>query len=237
MTAPGTIPPSFAVLKNRAILPDPFVWALEITGPNGEELFSPDGEQNAAVRLTAHSAPFRWGTTTSGAPKEWWSIGMGIQPIRQSGDASLHTIAVTLSNAFGLSQLWLAQNDNFIDHRASLYILNLSTLNDPEAFFEYPGRITGASASLAQVSLSVTAGGFGFAIPKNLVTTNCRFVYRGDQCGFALDPDGRLLGPCNKTLPACEVRGDLEEAEGATVNHPRRFGGFPGIPRGSSTST
>lgn len=229
MRATGSVPSSFRLLKNIPALPDPWVWAVEVSAPDGSALYGPDGQKNSVLRLTGNTAPFFWGTTSEGVAKVWWPVKLSVGAITQAGDASVSGVALTVSNAFGLSQLWLAQNDDLIDHRVSLLLLNVATLNDPEASYAFPARVSGVQASMASVTVQLSGGDYGFAVPKETITPSCRHVYRKAGCGFALDTDGAILGPCVRTLEACELRGVLEVALEVTQLHPRRFGGFRGL--------
>lgn len=233
----GQTPPAFVPIKNEAASADPFVWALEIVGPDGGPLVSPDGLQMSALRLTSHSTSFRWGTTTGGQDKEWWAVAMEFDGIAEAGDGSLSGIDLSISNAASVGQLWMERNDSFRRHRATVWLLNLSLLNDPLSSYSFPGRIVSVELRLADVRLSIASGEFGFIVPKDQIWPTCRHVYRSASCGFALDEDGAILGDCIRTLRACERRGELESALGVTVLHPTRFGGFVGGPRGRTKAT
>lgn len=60
----------------------------------------------------------------------------------------------------------------------------------------------------------------------------CRWRYGSTECGVVLDAAMTASFPdCPKTLDACRDRGDHEVVLGRARQHPRRYGGFPTLPR------
>lgn len=233
---PGTteLPPLFRSAKNLPSIPDPFVWAVEVSSPDDGPLVGPNGIRDEVLRLTSNSAPISWRVASDGTPLTWFPVRMDLGVIPVSADASIHPIEVRCSNTFGLAQLYLANNDDLVDHIIRLHIVSLAALNDATASVPHTGRITATAASLNSVSLVFAAPDLDFGVPKSLITTSCRWTYRKAGCDFSADNDGAILGPCARTIDACILRGLLEEALGLPKLHPKRFGGFLGLPRGGA---
>jgi lambda family phage minor tail protein L len=79
-------------------------------------------------------------------------------------------------------------------------------------------------------------------VPKTrMMRTHCRHQYRSAQCGYSLDEsNANYLSGCDKTLDGkngCRVHGESYTAAGLTAIHPKRFGGFPGIPARRNNNT
>lgn len=68
-----------------------------------------------------------------------------------------------------------------------------------------------------------------------LMRRTCRYRYRDAKtCGYNVPVASGGLATCDFSLNGpngCEEHGANELANGFTVRHPARFGGFPGIPR------
>lgn len=64
------------------------------------------------------------------------------------------------------------------------------------------------------------------------VRDRCRWGYGSPECGVVLDsPMTAVFPTCPKTLDACRDRGNHEVTLGRARLHPRRYGGFPTLPR------
>ena len=73
---------------------------------------------------------------------------------------------------------------------------------------------------------------FDRPFPANrFMRTRCGWVYGSTECGYDTTRSG-ALATCAKTVSDCETHGDDEVTAGLVRNHPRRFGGFPGIMKG-----
>lgn len=66
----------------------------------------------------------------------------------------------------------------------------------------------------------------------------CRHQYQDAMCGYAVDPSHiKYLSTCDKSLDGidgCRVHGVSESSAGLPALHPKRFGGFPGIPENTT---
>lgn len=71
--------------------------------------------------------------------------------------------------------------------------------------------------------------------PRRRIQRNrCDFVYGGTLCGYNISRSG-ALATCDKTFDGtagCIAHGDDEAAAGIPRDHPRNFGGEPGLAQG-----
>jgi phage-related protein len=93
-------------------------------------------------------------------------------------------------------------------------------------------QVAGAYASNEAVTFRLErANFFSRTTPQDrFVAGRCRWEFGGRECGYVVN-SAALYTTCPKTLAGCVARGADHANRGLPVLHPRRFGGFPGIPR------
>lgn len=66
-------------------------------------------------------------------------------------------------------------------------------------------------------------------VGRRFIRTKCHHEFGGPACGYDTERAG-ALSSCKLTYSDCEAHGVEEAAKGFRVLHPKRFGGFVGIP-------
>ena len=105
------------------------------------------------------------------------------------------------------------------------------------AVLEHDFKITNTSVN--ENSVTATLGDLNLYDAKlpqqKMMRFYCRHQYQDGFCGYNIDSADadNYLATCDKSLNGangCRVHGESEATAGAEVIHPKRFGGFPGIP-------
>jgi len=155
--------------------------------------------------------------------------------VRQSESGDLPEVTLTASNVSREIIATLESYRGLIGQPVRILLANMEAL-EFAPIIEHDFRIMSmtateeaCSARLGDLPLYQT-----FFPAQRMMRFFCRHQYRGGACGYSVDTsDAEFLATCDKSLDGangCEVHGASEAAAGVTVEHPDRFGGFPGIP-------
>jgi phage-related protein len=209
--------------KNQLESEDPFIWLFEFEVPTGER-----------YRLTNYPEKVEFGEDESGDPLVYYPAPIAHSGIDQDGEGGLPTIKVSLATggAYWLTSV-IDENDGLINMRAKVIIVSSRALDDGNAAVIEEARIIGATMNHEVVTVELSAYNlFRARLPRFLYSRRrCRWIFGSLECGYNINLGS--FNNCTYTLEACEERGDDEVANGLERQHPARFGGFPGIPRGS----
>ena len=227
-----SVPATLKALKNALYQPDAWLWLYEVRNPDGGPVTTLQGE-DTILRLTNNSEPVNFGLTTGGKPITWYPWHVEMKPLGEDAEANVTPITLTFANTLDMARAFAEANDNFRDHQVLMHLVSVAALSDPNAKWTLRTTVVRTGVDDSALTLSLSAFFLAdFDVPQSLMTRRCRWRYRGPGCFFAGDPGNAELGACEKTLPACELRGTWEEDNGLEVLHPGQFGGAPGLPYG-----
>lgn len=221
------LPGSLNALQQLLELQYPWIWLYEVEVPTSPA---------TRIRVTNYTEAVEFGQNSIGTPLSYTSA-----PIQHGGfasnlDGDLTSVTVTVTN----SDLWLRElleeHNGLKLQPAIVRLVNSTTLDDPAAQMTWYAEVARTKVSADAVAFEL--GRFSLA---NRKFPGRRYIARhGDaqfgavECGYVIPASpteevGGGFSTCPRTLSACTIRGDDEEARGVTRTHPRRFCGWPGI--------
>lgn len=220
MTSQGV--PSIVMLeKNLLASGMEFIWLYEIEVPT-----SPPTRYRF-VRDTA-SREFR-GNTYSPFP-------ISHSDTKQDTKGNLPTVTLSVSNATREIIDTLNTYNGLIGQPVRVLLTHELALSTNEAIIEHEYQITNTTVN--EESVTAILGDlhiYNAKVPaQRMMRFYCRHQYKDARCGYAVPTDSaHYLPTCDKSLygaNGCKIHGTSEANAGLAVIHPRRFGGFPGIP-------
>jgi phage-related protein len=198
--------------KNRLASTNPWVWLLELRVNEAERIY-----------LCSDNAPVIF-ADSGGTDREWRPFPFLIGDKREEGDGNLSSLTIAVSNISGEMSRMMEVNRGFIG-RIVILALVCKISGVPAIAYRETFRIQNQSET--EQAATFTLGNenlFRFVFPAaRFFRSRCRWMYKASLCQYA-----GALATCDKTLRG----GNGCEAHGAdSAVHPRRYGGFPGIPR------
>jgi len=213
---------------NRLAQGDPWGWLIYLESTN------PDSGAKEALRLTTFNQAVTFGSDEVLGALTWSPAPITVGTVRDQSDGSLPKVQITVANVRSELMGLLFDREWLEGERAELILVNLATIDDPEAALRLPTEIDEVAADERVVSVTLSSDQlYEVTAPLVDVTEDgCRHAYGGEVCQFPideLDPGQAILGPCLKRVVDCRARRDLAVAEGYTpILWPRRFGAYPG---------
>ncbi len=208
---------------------DPWKWLVEFQVPT---------DPPTRYRLVDNVLPVNFGVTSAGVPLTFSPAPIRVAAVRSNAGGDLPQIEITVANVDMQVGLEVEQYDGLIGQPVKLMLVNLADISNPQSRIEESGEIQGATVTADAVTFLVSSQNLArWKFPKFRVSSrSCRHAYGGVDCGYVLvtspgETVGTGFSTCRKSLEQCEERGDDEDARGVTRAHPKRFGGFPGVPR------
>lgn len=222
---PELLAASYVAAKDALHSIAPWIW-----------LFTVDTDGSNALRYCGHeSAVIVGGYTFS-------PMHVAIGGITRDAEGNLPEPEITVSNVTrqvtGVLEL-----GGIVDRNVAIQLVLSTDLANPVDWGTY--RVLDATATLTTATFRVgVAGLFEAQFPdRRFSRGRCDYVYGGTECLYdtslpnliaatrpSFDPSS-----CGLDLEGgngCRAHGENEAANGHVVNHPRRFGGHPSIPRG-----
>ena len=231
-------PSAFKELLGLAASQSHFFWLVQVTSPDDSGILDIDGSTRV-LRLNDNGVAVAFDINpASGQPLVWQAWPIKFSDISSTGDGSIEGVSIEFGNVDGYAARLFAQNNRFVDCVVRMRLVHSDLLEDPTAHTTFRLRVTSSRLTYRSVSLQCSSHNFsGISFPIDLITRQCRFCYRGPECGFTPDvyDPGNTLGQCPKTLSACKARGQWAVDNGlaasvATSDWPLRFGGFQALP-------
>ena len=220
--------------KNKLVSARSWLWLVEV---------DIDGQE--ALRLTTHDVNITWNSNT------YYPYPMGVTNIEQDTQGNVNSINLTVSN-IGLIGSSLINSGKIDGREVRLRLVHEDHLSDPNFVIESKWLVSGVSYdhNVMTVKLSMI-NLLNIDFPRErFFRTRCRYVsrYGGLHCGYNKDLPNMISSTnpdfnpssCDGTLDGengCTVHGLNEEANNLPKEHPKRFGGYPGIPRGPIFTT
>lgn len=209
----------------------PYIWLWELQVYDGDEVLPP-----IVFRATSYHEPVQWPQALTAPPQvEWFPFGFEFSEIEEGKEGDLPQAELSLDNTTRLLSRYLHEFHGFEGQRATLFLVTEEGLAVPypdHEFLRWDFRVAAASASGDAVTLRLEQPNFlQRKLPQDrYVAHRCRWPFGGQECGYIVNAVAAFT-TCGKTVADCVARGDDERLRGLPVLHPRRFGGFPGIPR------
>lgn len=220
-----------------------FVWLYEV-----------QVDASNAFRLAAYpsNVVIYEGSASPYTARTFCASNVGQPEIAKDNKGSLDRVRVAVENVTLEVSTYLETNDLtakrvrvLVVHSGHLGSTSSATqfvLSERYQILGYEANNTAVTFELGHWSL------FGKRVPGHRYSRGrCRFQYQGTQCGASIEKnttgmrDGFDLSLVDKdtcdlgydTPNGCKAHGALEAQIGVPVIHPRRFGGFPGLVKGS----
>lgn len=193
-----------------------------------------------AIRICAHDTQL----TFDG--NDYHPYPMGITDIDQDTEGNINSVNLTVSN-IGLLAVSYVNAGNIDGRQVYLRLVHEDHLDDSDNVIETSWQVQGISYNEEAITFKLgMVNLLNIDFPREkFFRTRCRYVsrYGGVHCGYntALT---NLVGAqypnfssssCDGTLDGdngCTAHGANEVANNLPSLHPKRFGGFPGIPKG-----
>ena len=203
----------------------PFIWLYEIEVP---------GDPVSRYRLTNFTEDVFFKRSSSGARLKFSAAPIVHGDIIETSDGSLPKFSVTIGNTGAIMARTVDAADGFVDQPVTVSLVSIHELDNPSAALTETGEVE--SATITREGLAFNISPFNlYALqfpPFIYVRRRCRYAeFGGSRCGYLVNAPGAAFSECGFTYEDCGKRGDDEVARGLPRLHPRRFGGFPGIPR------
>ena len=193
-------------------------------------LFTVDVSDTEVVRVTNNEEP----VTFAGIDYEPFPVLLEGMEEGSSGD--LPYINITVGNIGQVLTDYLEQRNGLLDKSVNMRLVHKGNLADSDASISISLVIRETTVTESSVNFRVSHHPFfEVSMPhQRYYRERCRWRFKSGECGWAFGGSGTDSDSCDKTLDGsngCQAHGTLSAANGDTVQHPGRFGGFPGIPR------
>lgn len=230
---PIVLPDSFQTEIERPQGSKGLIWLLEL------ELSKPYRSGMTVVpqvlmRACTYHTEVAW-PASSPAMETWQPYNFSFTAIEQSQEGDLPQLDVSVDNTSRTLMPFLHAGNGCEGNAARLFLVAENGLEIAYPDHEYQVwdlTVAGAVANDEAVTFRLErANFFNRMSPQDrFIASRCRFEYGSSECGYVIN-DVAAFPACPKTIEACDARGRDERVRGLPVLHPRRFGGFPGIPR------
>lgn len=186
------------------------------------------------LRVCSHHESVTW-PLSSPTAKVWEPFNFAISPMTTNQEGDLPTVQLTVDNVGRNLMLPLHEGNGLEGNYCHVYLVPRSGLSVAYPNHEYrlfQFQVASASADDEVVTFKLErANFFTRQVPQDRFSARrCRWGFGGDECGYVQNAVATYTD-CDKTLAKCIERGQDHAARGLPVLHPRRFGGFPGIPK------
>lgn len=222
--------------KNLLRKEQPFIWLFGLQKVKGSTRY----------RFASYPQIVEYGEDSNGNPLKWYPAPITHGGIEQDGEGSLPTIAITLANVSLEIAPAVDDADGFIGNQVEIHVVSALELDDPDASISLNAEITGCTMTADAITFTVSAYNlFQAQFPPFLFSKfKCRWRFGSSECAYNLNVSGAGFKDCGLkttdvrvatgfTLEACKLAGADEEANPnvGVSQHPKHFGGFPGVPR------
>lgn len=216
------------ILEHARQLADesPWIWLFEIQVPT---------DPPTRYRITNAHAPVSFGVNSAGTALTYTPYPIVHGGIAEDGEGNLPTIKVQVGAASLELSAVLDAHGGLEGQPCVVRLVNQADLADSAAQVRFDGVVVECTVTADRIDLTI--GSYDLtklqAPGRRYMREYCRFRYGGPECGYDLTNSSLATAfpSCQKTRAACVAHGQAEDDAGVEILHPRRFGGFPGIPR------
>jgi lambda family phage minor tail protein L len=209
----------------------PWIWLYEFEVPTNPK---------TRYRLTNYDRSVVFGTSDAGVALTYMPFPIIHGELQESGDGDLPQIQVTVGYASLEMKAVLDEYDGLVGSPVVIRLVNLEALDDIGNQLRFDGNVVACKIPAGADRIAFTVASRNLIqqkIPgRRYIRNHCRFAYGGPECGYDLSNPTLLAAhaTCSKTIEGasgCEAHGDAEVAASLDRKHPKRFGGWPSIPR------
>jgi phage-related protein len=189
---------------------------------------------STVLRVCNYHQAITW-PVSSPLHESWDPYPFTFSPIEQNQEGDLPQVELSVDNTARLLMRYLHAGDGLEGNYARLWLVPEGGLGIAYPNHEYRRwdlQVAGAYATDEAVSFRLErANFFERTSPQDrFVARQCRWDFGSPECGYVINAVAAFTS-CPRTKSACTARGQDHATRGLPVLHPRRFGGFPGIPR------
>lgn len=165
------------------------------------------------------------------SPEVFYPLQFSMSEIEQTNEGDLPTVDLAIDNTARTLMRFLHSGRGFEGNRATVWLTSAAALATADQFLRFDFVVASAIASEQVVSIRLEQPNFfQIRVPASrFVARRCRWEFGGPECGYPVT-NAAAYTTCGKTIDDCILRGEDEAFRALPVLHPRRFGGFPGIP-------
>lgn len=228
---PITLPAAMQTASEAPQQAQPWIWLWDIEIQRRNAVLP-----SVVLRMCSATEEIEWPPAATAPPRlTWYPLQFSHSAIESSREADLPAIDLAIDNTARTLMRFLHSGDGFEGNRATLYLVHESALASPahpnHEFQQWDFVIAQAQATETQVQLRLEQPNFfQIRVPfARFLATRCRWKFGGSECGYPITPVAAFT-TCDKSVAACIARGDDEVARRLPRLHPKRYGGFPGIP-------
>ena len=214
---PRPLDPEIIAEKNK-LAQAAWVWLADIQIANGQILYATSNNE----RLTYNGREYH--------PIARFKIGASTE--ENTGTPASRTITIT--NVNRVLGAMVRQARGLVGRPVALREVCPSHIDNPDAMsFEGFYTIKQAEGDRQEITLTLSLEDLANQLfPQGRMYRTCEHVFGGPKCGKQVALGS--IKTCSNTFQGangCEAHGEDERLNGLEVIHPRRFGGFLGLPR------
>lgn len=173
--------------------------------------------------------------TGSPTGETWYPFNFTFSPVEQNKEGDLPQLDLTVDNSTRTLQRYLHNGEGFEGNYCHVYLVpanGLAIAHPNHEFAKWELQVAGCTADDEAVTFRLERANFFSRLSPvdRYGAQRCRWRFGSEECGYVIN-EVAAYTTCPKTLDACIDRGQDHLSRGLPVVHPRRFGGFPGIPR------
>jgi len=226
---PLILPTTIKAASERPHGRTPWVWLVDLEVEKRTKTLPA-----VVLRFTSAPEPVVWPPdATEGVT--FYPLAFDMSEIEQTQEGDLPTLDIAIDNTARTLMRYLHGGRGFEGNRATVYLTHQDALlapvypNHEQIKFEFVVASAVASESTVTIRLE-HPNFFQIRVPgSRFVARRCRWEFGGPECGYPVTTAAAFT-TCGKTIDDCIQRGQDEAFRNLPVLHPRRFGGFPGIP-------
>lgn len=230
---PLELPQTFKTEIERPHGSNPLIWLIELelvrASMAGDSVLPP-----IIFRIAQWHTELAW-PASSPLAETWYPFNFSFTPIEQNQEGDLPQIDLSVDNTSRTLMRYLHNGDGLEGNYCKLLLVpanGLAVAYPNHEYQQFDLQIAGAMANDEAVTFRLErANFFTKQSPQDrFVAARCRRDYGSLECGYIINEVAGFQ-TCPKTIEACTERGLDHALRGLPVLHPRRFGGFPGIPK------
>lgn len=226
---PLILPTTLKAASERPHARAPWVWLVDLEVEKRTKTLPA-----VVLRFTSAAQNVTWPPDpTEGVT--FYPLAFEMTDIEQTQEGDLPSVDLAIDNTARTLMRYLHAGRGFEGNRATVYLTHQEALTTPaypnHQFVRFDFAVASAVATEATVTMRLEQPNFfQIRVPSaRFVARRCRWEFGGPECGYPITTAAAYTS-CAKTIDDCIQRGMDEAFRNLPVLHPRRFGGFPGIP-------